>query len=110
MVCWDPGVSAAAKSLQVPVPAFKHFLPWRRPQCTLYAQGMTFGGDFGLAVASNASSARAVLVCSAYLHGLCADCILPQHTGGPDSEPMALLIAPHWSMASNQQKSQDEAR
>ena len=57
-----------------------------RPQCTLYAQGMSFGGDLGLVVASSLGKARAVLVCTVPLQGLCATCVQPVHTlssGGP---------------------------
>lgn len=46
----------------------------------MYAQGMTFGGDLGLVVASSLGKARAVLVCTVPVQGLCSHCIQPIHT------------------------------
>ena len=50
-----------------------------RPHCVLYAQGMTFGGDLGLVVASSRGKARAVLVCTTPLETLCPSCVIPEH-------------------------------
>ena len=44
---------------------------------------MTFGGDLGLVVASSLGKARAVLVCSVPVQGLCSSCVQPLHTPSP---------------------------
>ena len=62
----------------------------------LYAQGMTFGGDFGLAVASSKGKARAMLVCTMELVDLCATCVKLQHTS---SEGKCLLLELHRTYA-----------
>ena len=60
---------------------------------------MSFGGDLGLVVASSLGKARAVLVCTVPLQGLCATCVQPVHTpssGGlltPDHLETKLLSA-----------------